>query len=368
MSGLIKLVKCLKRVDISNIASKIEYFNVAADVAQLKGEKDKEIEYLRKYQEVDLIRDSIASANDITQLQEKYLLEKEVTKMELLQTTNQLQASHLRLRTSILILIALALIIVLWYVFILRQKNKKIDKLNELLEEKVSDRTSRLLEINKELDTYLYRASHDIRRPIRTLLGLNNVSKLNQSKEELEKLFDQVHFTALNMDKMLFKLQMAYDLNNEHKTEKVQLNSVLKDCLKDMALEIEAHNAKIDIVLPKNNVEINANTALLRIILDNIIENAILYQNHGNPEVKISIDAGKYYFYIHIKDNGYGIPTEYYKQVFEAYFKLSNKTQGSGLGLFLAFKAVTFLGGEIAIQSEINSGSQFTVKIPLSPK
>lgn len=363
-----KISQMLEESSISNIASKIEYFNVAADVAQLKGEKDKEIEYLRKYQEVDLIRDSIASANDITQLQEKYLLEKEVTKMELLQTTNQLQASHLRLRTSILILIALALIIVLWYVFILRQKNKKIDKLNELLEEKVSDRTSRLLEINKELDTYLYRASHDIRRPIRTLLGLNNVSKLNQSKEELEKLFDQVHFTALNMDKMLFKLQMAYDLNNEHKTEKVQLNSVLKDCLKDMALEIEAHNAKIDIVLPKNNVEINANTALLRIILDNIIENAILYQNHGNPEVKISIDAGKYYFYIHIKDNGYGIPTEYYKQVFEAYFKLSNKTQGSGLGLFLAFKAVTFLGGEIAIQSEINSGSQFTVKIPLSPK
>nr|WP_236587818.1 HAMP domain-containing sensor histidine kinase [Marivirga aurantiaca] len=103
-------------------------------------------------------------------------------------------------------------------------------------------------------------------------------------------------------------------------------------------------------------------------ILDNIIENSLLYQNHGNPEIEISTDMGKYYFYIHVKDNGYGIPEEYFKKVFSSYFKISNKTQGSGLGLFLAYRAVSYLGGDITIQSVINKGSHFTIKLPVSPK
>ncbi|MBK6266008.1 tetratricopeptide repeat-containing sensor histidine kinase [Marivirga sp. S37H4] len=354
--------------EITNETSKAEYFKIGAELAQANNDVSKANYYLMKFMEVDQIRDSINKVNDVAQLQEKYLLEKEIAKLELLQKTNVLQASHLKLRTAILIIIALALIIVLWYVFVLKQKNKKIDRLNELLEAKVSERTNRLMEINKELDTYLYRASHDIRRPIRTLLGLNNVAKLTNDKEALEELFEQVHFTALNMDKMLFKLQMAYELNNDHPIEEVNLENLVQKCLKDMALEIEAHNANFKIDIPNHALYVQANEHLILMILDNIIENSLLYQNHGNPEIEISTDMGKYYFYIHVKDNGYGIPEEYFKKVFSSYFKISNKTQGSGLGLFLAYRAVSYLGGDITIQSVINKGSHFTIKLPVSPK
>ncbi len=362
------ITQIFEKQGITNKLAIVDYYKIGADLANIKNDQNEENYYLRKYVDVDHARDSINKVNDVAQLQEKYLLEKEVAKLELLKKTNHLQASHLKLRTALLIIIGLALIIVLWYVYVLTQKNKKIDRLNEMLEEKVSERTNRLLEINKELDTYLYRASHDIRRPIRTILGLNNVAKISDNKEELSKLFEQVHFTALNMDKMLFKLQMAYELNNEHPMEEVNIEELIQTCISNMILEIETHKAEIKINIPNNALYVQANHALILMMLNNILENSLLYQNHGKPEIEINTDIGKYYFYIHIKDNGYGISEEYYQKVFTSYFKISNKTQGSGLGLFLAERAVNYLGGEITIQSVINKGSHFTIKLPVNPR
>jgi signal transduction histidine kinase len=353
---------------ITSPKSKVEFLKIGAKVAEIKGDTAKANQYLRDYIYHDQIRDSINLSNDVASLHERHLMEKEISKMDLLQNTNQLQASHLKLRTALLIIIALALLVVLWYVFMLRNKNKKIDRLNEMLEAKVSERTARLLEINKELDTYLYRASHDIRRPIRTLLGLNNIAQINSDPEQMKHLFSKVHSTAMSMDKMLFKLQMAYELNNSHDIEKVEIEQLTKECLVDMSMEIEEHNTKITVNINDDAKTVKGNKALLRIALDNILENALLYQNEGNNEIEIFTDVGNYFFYIHVKDNGNGIPEKYIDDLFKPYFKISNKTQGSGLGLFLAHKAISFLAGEISVSSKVNEGSQFTIKIPINPK
>jgi signal transduction histidine kinase len=345
-----------------------DYYLLAATIEERKGEFENATKQFKKFDSADRKRDSLAHQNDVIQVQEKYLLDKEISELNLLQRTNELQASHLKLRTALLIIIAIALIVVLWYVFTLRSKNKKIDRLNEMLEAKVSERTARLMEINKELDTYLYRASHDIRRPIRTLLGLNNIAQINTDPEQMRQLFGKVHSTAMSMDKMLFKLQMAYELNNTHHIEKVDIDKLTKECISDMALEIKEQDAKITVNIDKNATSVQANEALLRIALDNIIENALLYQREEHNEIEIYTDIGNYFFYIHVKDNGFGIPEKYFDDLFKPYFKISNKTQGSGLGLFLAHKAISFLAGEISVSSIVNKGSQFTLKIPINPK
>jgi len=364
----LKMQEIIEKYPITNPKSKAEYLKVGAKVSEIKGDTAKANQYLRGYIEQDKIRDSIKLSNDVASLHERHLMEQEISKLELLQNTNELQASHLKLRTALLIIIAIALLVVLWYVFMLRNKNKKIDKLNELLEAKVSERTARLTEINKELDTYLYRASHDIRRPIRTLLGLNNIAQINSDPEQMKQLFSKVHSTALSMDKMLFKLQMAYELNNSYGIEKVEIEELIKECINDMSLEIKEHNANITVNISEKAGSIKANKALLRIALDNILENALLYQSEENNEIEIFTDIGNYFFYLHVKDSGFGIPEKYYEDLFKPYFKISNKTQGSGLGLFLAHKAISFLAGEISISSTINQGSQFTLKIPINPK
>lgn len=353
---------------ITNPKSRAEYLKVGAKVAEIKGDTAKANQYLRDYIVQDKIRDSINMSNDVASLHERHLMEQEISKLELLQNTNELQASHLKLRTALLVIIAFTLLVVLWYAFTLRNKNRKIDKLNEMLEAKVSERTARLMEINKELDTYLYRASHDIRRPIRTLLGLNNIAQINQDPEQMKEIFSKVHATAMGMDKMLFKLQMAYELNNSHEIEKVEIRELINECIKDMSMEIEQNSTKISIDINQNATTVHANKALLRIALDNIIENALLYQNEEENEIVIFTDIGNYYFYIHVKDHGDGISEKYIKDLFNPYFKISNKTQGSGLGLFLAHRAISFLAGEISVSSKVNEGSQFTLKIPINPK
>ncbi|HET8859328.1 tetratricopeptide repeat-containing sensor histidine kinase [Marivirga sp.] len=363
-----KMQKVVDKYPITDPRSRAEYLKVGAKVAELKGDTSKANQYLKNYIAQDKIRDSINLSNDVSSLHEQHLMEQEISKLELLQNANELQASHLKLRTSMLIIIAIALLVVLWYVFTLRNKNKKIDRLNELLEAKVSERTARLMEINKELDTYLYRASHDIRRPIRTLLGLNNIAQINTDPEQMRELFTKVHITAMSMDKMLFKLQMAYELNNSHGIEKVNIEELTKECIDDMSLEIKEHHSKVTVKINENAKIVQANKALLRIALDNIIENALLYQSSEDNEIEIFTDEGNYFFYIHVKDNGFGIPEKYYNDLFKPYFKLSNKTQGSGLGLFLAHKAISFLAGELTVTSTINEGSQFTIKIPINPK
>lgn len=368
LSTFNKMKEIEEKFPINNPKSKAEYLKVGAKVAELNGDTAKANQYLRDYIKQDVIRDSINLSNDVASLHERHLMEQEISKLELLQNTNQLQASHLKLRTALLIIIAIALMVVLWYVFMLRNKNKKIDKLNEMLEAKVSERTARLMEINKELDTYLYRASHDIRRPIRTLLGLNNIAQITADPKQMKQLFSNVHSTAMSMDKMLFKLQMAYELNNTHPIEEVDIEALTKECLDDMSLEIKEQNANITVDIHEKAKSIKANKALLRIALDNILENALLYQSEDKNEIEIFTDEGNYYFYIHVKDNGFGIPEIYYDDLFKPYFKISNKTQGSGLGLFLAHKAISFLAGEISVSSTVNQGTQFTIKIPVNPK
>jgi signal transduction histidine kinase len=363
-----KMKEITKNYPITNPTSRTEYLKIGAEVAEFNGDTTKANQYLKDYIVQDKIRDSINMSNDVASLHERHLMEQEISKLDLLQSTNQLQASHLKLRTALLVIIAFALLVVLWYVFTLRIKNKKIDKLNEMLEAKVSERTARLMEINKELDTYLYRASHDIRRPIRTLLGLNNIAQLNADPEQMKQLFSKVHSTAMSMDKMLFKLQMAYELNNTHSIEKVDIEEVTKECINDMSLEIKDQNANIIVNISEKAKVVKANKALLRIALDNILENALIYQRAEKNEIEIFTDEGNYYFYIHVKDNGFGIPEKYFDDLFKPYFKISNKTQGSGLGLFLAHKAISFLAGEISVSSTINEGSQFTLKIPINPK
>jgi signal transduction histidine kinase len=347
----------------------LAYYKLAADVFENEENDSLSKEYLTKYISIDKKIDSIKKINDVGRLQEKYLMEKEITKLELLQKTNELQASHLKLRTALLFIIGFAFLVVLWYVYVLRHKNRKIDRLNEMLEAKVSERTTRLLEINKELDNYLYRASHDIRRPIRTLLGLNNVMKFTDDPSELKMLFTKVHDTAMNMDEMLFKLQMAYELNNNHSLETVQVEEVINDSIRDQKRLIDYKQAEIHIKISEKAKELRANAALIKIAIDNMLENALIYHNEDvRPEIEITTDIGKYFFYIHIQDNGYGIDENYHEKVFESYFKISNKTQGSGLGLFLAHRAITYLAGEIAIESVINEGTKFTIKLPINPR
>ena len=235
-----------------------------------------------------------------------------------------------------------------------------------VLENKVKTRTDRLRKINKELDTYLYRASHDVRRPILTILGLVQIASLVPEKER-EEIFDAIQKTATGMDKMLRKLQMAYALEKVGKR-----NIVPIDINKHIALEIEEirhdYPAMQIQIVEIDHIVANSNIHLIDIILTNILENACMFSKSVNDHITITIRRENDYASILIKDQGIGIEEEYLEKIFEPYVRCSVKSAGSGLGLYLARKAAKRMGGSISVASVINHGAEFAITIPIETK
>ncbi|MNL11031.1 Sensor protein SrrB [compost metagenome] len=101
-------------------------------------------------------------------------------------------------------------------------------------------------------------------------------------------------------------------------------------------------------------------------ILNNLISNAIRYQNSQiqNPFVNIKIETSPTETNIFIQDNGIGIDEESQSKIFNMFYRVSQESVGSGLGLYIVKEAVNKLNGDIKVKSQIGEGTTFLIKIP----
>ena len=114
-------------------------------------------------------------------------------------------------------------------------------------------------------------------------------------------------------------------------------------------------------------IELISEWAIINTILQNLIENAIKYSKKENePFVDIKIFIDRQYIVIRVEDNGQGIPEQHQSNIFDMFFRANDKTQGSGLGLYILKRAVERLHGSIDVKSTLHIGSIFTVKLPVS--
>jgi signal transduction histidine kinase len=251
------------------------------------------------------------------------------------------------------------------YTETLAEQNLTIQKMNEDLEFQVRRRTRELEASNAELDTFLYRASHDIRRPISTLLGLSHLVQFSQRESERLELFDKVLDTAASMDSMLTKLQCVYDLNHPVKGIHISIQQALHNTLSRYAKAFE--KAGMDhAVHVASDIVYEADENLLHIILNNLVENAIVFRKTGTERPSVSIDLEQLGNQVVVKcrDNGIGIDSKYLENIFDIHFRATELSNGIGLGLYLVKKAVTQLRGRIEVLSDYGSGTTFIVYLP----
>ncbi|MER3329385.1 MAG: HAMP domain-containing sensor histidine kinase, partial [Candidatus Kapaibacterium sp.] len=125
---------------------------------------------------------------------------------------------------------------------------------------------------------------------------------------------------------------------------------------------------KIEInVVDEIDEEIRTDEMRLKIILNNLISNAIKFHRFDNgikPRIDISISADSLNYFISVADNGRGIQSEFVEKIFEMFFRGTEETQGSGLGLYILKETVMRLEGKIDVKSEIGKGTTFCVTIP----
>lgn len=244
------------------------------------------------------------------------------------------------------------------------EANQTISQINKTLEDKIELRTTDLKQAYKELDTFFYRSSHDFRRPITTFLGLAEVAKITVKDANALELFEKVQETASNLDKMLVKLQSISDVGAQQLIYREVLLEALVEEIKDSFRgEIDRKGILLECAI-QLKTPFHSYPALVKIILENLIENAIFFCGADQPRVMIEVFHEGKDVTIQVRDNGQGIDEEVQGRIFDMYFRGNERSKGNGLGLYIVKKSVEKLQGSISFETKLHVGSTFTVRLP----
>lgn len=223
-----------------------------------------------------------------------------------------------------------------------------------------------LVEKNKELNTFIYRASHDLRGPLASLMGLSELAKMELGGQEGSLYINLISQTSEKLDEILRKLLELTTLKqSEPQIEEVMFQNIVEDVIKGMKNNPEFENSKITYNF-KNDSPIKTDKTILKFILHNLIENAVCFKNRNVKEnkIRISYQSLPEKKQIIISDNGMGIKEENLEKVFNMFYRGTEVSKGSGLGLYTVKSFVEKLHGEIEINSKVNEGTQVTINLP----
>lgn len=245
----------------------------------------------------------------------------------------------------------------------LRAANEEIQSINDNLEAIVIKRTKLLEESNRELDTFLYRASHDLRSPVSTILGLCNIfDNIPQSE-----LVSRVKGTTVRMDVMLKKLINISEISQQS----VDFSTIK---VLDLLNEVKTRQERLIIdsgvqfhVDCPSDITLHTNPNLIRNILVNLIENAVFFSAIKNPDharVEITASLKGKSLELCVYDNGVGIEKSIHSRLFDMFFIGNEMSKGNGLGLYAVQKCALALSGKIIVESEVGRYSKFRVQIP----
>ena len=226
-------------------------------------------------------------------------------------------------------------------------------------------RTEReLLETNQELDTFFYKASHDLKGPLASVMGIVNLARLEMQNELIDKYFGMIETSVKRLDRTLMDLiELARTRKGSSKLSEINLKSIIEEIMNSLKHVPDFNRINFEIKID-HNLEIVADKVLIHSVFQNLIHNAINYCNHQSPWVKISVVSKSNGIEFEVADNGKGIPDQIKSRVFEMFYRGHPDSTGSGLGLFIVKNALEKMKGSINLESIMDHGTIFTVFIP----
>jgi PAS domain S-box-containing protein len=228
------------------------------------------------------------------------------------------------------------------------------------------ERHEALMKTNAELDRFVYSASHDLRAPIASLLGLIEVAKLETDIGNIDHLLDLQKKSLLRLDSFI------RDIVDYSRNERLQVDVEIIHFEQMIHATFEQLNFMDNVDRIKKVIQVKTSSdfysARLRIdiLLNNLISNAIKYADlkKEQPLLEVDVEVDSQKATIKVRDNGEGILPEAKSQIFNMFFRASAKGSGSGLGLYIVKEAVQKIGGTIDVTSDYGQGTEFTIEIP----
>jgi signal transduction histidine kinase len=239
-------------------------------------------------------------------------------------------------------------------------------KLNEQAESELKKKELNLRKINSELDRFVYSASHDLRAPLLSVKGLTNLMKYESPGEVLTEYINKVDQRITDLDKFIGEI-IDYSRNSrlELDLKRTSLNLLIDEVA--IKLKYMDGASQINLIRDIKVNEIVTDVTRMSVLLSNLLSNAIKYSDPKKDSCWIRVEADQQddNMIMTVEDNGIGIEGHHINHIFEMFYRASDASEGSGLGLYIVHETLQKLGGEISTNSSPGKGSVFTIKLPL---
>ena len=251
----------------------------------------------------------------------------------------------------------------------LRTLNDELTRQNWQLasqEEELKTTLDELSERNFELDQLMYKTSHDLRSPLSSIMGLINLvnadTDIANQRQYLQKIEDRIK----KLDEFIRSMLNYARANRADVTiTKINLEALIRTCIHELEYldNFKDVETSIEVINPK--IAFRSDALRLTIIFGNIISNAYKYYNADVESfLKIRIEITPVAATVEFTDNGIGVKSEHQSKIFNMFYRATDRSQGSGLGMYIVKQAVEKLDGSVKLSSEYGKGTAITITLP----
>lgn len=230
----------------------------------------------------------------------------------------------------------------------------------ESSQHKLLEQNEELKKINAELDNFVYRISHDMRAPLASVLGLINVCQLDRDGNNQGIYLNLMEKSVARLDTFIHDI-INFSKNNRIEVlfQEIDLAALVTECLEGY----DQVDKKFEI---HQEAPFYSDIFRLKILFNNLLSNAIKYRSSQveQASLMIRIDAHKDRASMEFLDNGQGIAPDKIDKIFDMFYRASDSSKGSGLGLYIGKEVVQTLKGSIHVHVQKEGGTRFTVEVP----
>jgi signal transduction histidine kinase len=248
------------------------------------------------------------------------------------------------------------------------QKLVKNQEQTEKLAHQINEKNQSLEKTNEELDRFVYSTSHDLRAPLASILGLINLTELEDKPipPDIAMYLQMMKERVNSLDSFIQDI-IDYSRNTRIGLElaKVNVSKLIDDVILHNRYLKNAQEVKF-IANVKTSEHLKLDRNRISRVLNNLVSNAIKYNDMSkeNPSVKINAKMDDSNLILTVIDSGQGIRDEVKDKVFNMFYRGTEKAEGSGLGLYIAREMVLKMNGSITFSSQAGKGTTFKVSVP----